>query len=298
MSPSTPPVHNISNEQSPQGPNLREPKASVILPPETMEKILEHIPTSREGRSTLVACALVATWWAGPSQRRLFSSVWITDENYQQWVDGVVSSGSKTRLLQYVRSFQHSRTRGDGIRYPMWDLPKDSGEYFSALHNVHSLTLRNITIEYISGRKTFGKCFSAFRNTLTELSLELFAISFQMFATFVDYFPNITTLRLSSFALRSDDRSVRPLSRPLRGKICFHNPNAAFAERLAELNLQYDALVIESSFTMIEWTLERVIQVSASTIKYLRLAAPLQREHPRSILLSLHHFTQHISQKG
>ena len=68
----------------------------------------------------------------------------------------------------------------------MWDLPKESGEYLSALHNLHSLTLHNITIEYISGRKAFNKCFSAFHNTLTELSLELFAISLQMFATVMD----------------------------------------------------------------------------------------------------------------
>jgi len=35
---------------------------SVILPPEILDKVLEHIPTQGCGWPTLIECALVATW--------------------------------------------------------------------------------------------------------------------------------------------------------------------------------------------------------------------------------------------
>ncbi|KAF9783198.1 hypothetical protein BJ322DRAFT_140781 [Thelephora terrestris] len=272
----TRPFHNAYVLTAIMGPNPQEPEGSVILPPETLDQILEHIPTDREGTPTLLSCALVATWWTDPSQRRLFSSVSINDKNYRQWMDGIVLSESKDRLLRYIRSFLHSRSLGDAIRYPMWNLPRDSGEYLSGLHNVRSLTLRNITIEDI-GEESFDECFSAFRETLTELSLELFAMSFDAFVTVVDYFPNLTTLRLGSFALRCEELWPAPsLSRPLRGKICIHNPNLIFVAQLAELDLEYDSLVIESSLGGVGGAVESALQVSASTVRYLRLAAPLR----------------------
>jgi len=94
-----------SNKQPLQGYNS-QPKASVSLPPETLDNILEHIPTDNEGRPSLIACALVATWWMGPSQRRLFSSVLVDNKDYGRWADGVVLSGSGVHL-EYVRALQH-----------------------------------------------------------------------------------------------------------------------------------------------------------------------------------------------
>ena len=94
--------------------------------------VLERIPTN-EGRRTLVTCALVATWWTGPSQRRLFSSVKIDQSNYERWMNGVVRPGSKDRLLGHVRSMWHSISP-----FAEYDkqiliqvLPGISGEYLS-----------------------------------------------------------------------------------------------------------------------------------------------------------------------
>ena len=80
-------------------------EVSAILPPEILDKILEHIPGTnrKERRRTLIACALMASWWTGPSQRCLFSSAEIHRGNYKQWIDGVFRSGSKDHLLGYVR---------------------------------------------------------------------------------------------------------------------------------------------------------------------------------------------------
>jgi hypothetical protein len=150
-------------------------KASMT-PPEILDGILEHIPTNKEGRSTLVACALVATWWTGPSQRRLFSSVPLNDGNHQRWMNGIVLPGSKTDLLRYIHSILHSFFPLHGTWYPVRSLPKDSGQYLPALCNLCSLSLYNAYIEHLS-EVEFRTCFSAFRETLTGLAIGFFSTS-------------------------------------------------------------------------------------------------------------------------
>lgn len=277
MSPIYPSFHCDFDEKLPQGSNLPEPGASLVFPPEILDDILEHIPADRHGRPTLLACALVATWWTGPSQRRLFSSVSICDGNYHRWMYGVVGSRSKTHLLRYVRSLTHSLGLKKGTRYPMQNLPRDSGEYLSALHNINSLSLQNITSKH-TGEEIFRACFSGFRDTLTKLSLERITAPFSTFVALVGHFPNLTTLRLSPFKLKPDEGPVPPLTRPLRGNIYIHDVGSdclAFINRLAGLDLEYDGLVIETVSMVDGEVLDSMLQLSASTIKYLRLDAVL-----------------------
>jgi len=265
-----------------------------MLPPEILDKILKHIPTDRDGRPTLIACALVATWWTGPSQRRLFSLVSINNGNYQRWMNSVVLPGPKNHLLQCVRSLKHIRSPVTGTTCLMRNLPKNSGGYLSALHNIRSLTLGTIRIERIS-EEGFHTCFSAFRETLTDLTLELFTTSFSMFVTLVDYFPNITTLRLSAFTLIPNEGPVPPLSRPLRGKLHVRQSDSRcleFVNRLAKLDLEYEGLVFESPVAVEAKFLETILRISASTVKYLRLDSAIRREHPYRTSFSPRALTQ------
>ena len=275
------PLHYKPDERLSQGSNPPDPNASATFPPEILEEILEHIPADFEGNPTLIACALVATWWTGPSQRRLFSSVLIREDKYRRWMNGVVLSGSKTRLLRYVRSLWHCRGVYVGAKYPMRDLPQDSGKYFSALSNLRTLTLYNIAIGHIS-EEGFHTCFSAFRETLTYLSLETFATSFSAFVTLVDNFPNLRTLQLRALDLEPDGEPVPSLSRPLRGGFHVYSiePDClAFLNQFARLDLEYDELVIGSHFLGAEARfLESALQISANTVKSLRLTAEIVRE--------------------
>ena len=257
----------------------------MTLPPELMDKILEHVSADQwRGRQTLTACALVATWWTGPSQRRLFSSVEINQWNYQGWMDGVVYSASKNHLLEYVRSFSHGN-RNMRTKYQMRDFPRACWEYSSALRNLQSLAFFNTRIERI-GKDMFHTCFSAFRETLACLSLNTIATSFSAFVDLVDYFPNITTLQLCSFALKPEEGPVPPLSRPLRGKLEVNylrtgTSGFAFLNQFAELDLEYEELVVDASSLSIyaeAMFLESVLRISAGTIKFLRLTEELRCE--------------------
>ena len=248
----------------------------MILPPEIVDKILDNIPTGKEGRRTLIVCALVATWWTGPSQRRLFSSVQIYPSNYNRFVNNVVLPRPKTHILGFIRSLVYSHRRDCRLQ----DLVQDCGEYFSALCNLHSLTFHSIRVEHIGGGR-FPTGFCTFRETLTYLSLRAFTTSFSAFVTLVGYFPNITTLWLDSFMLRPDEAPVPPLSRPLRGKLRVCEVGSSclrFFDRLAELDLEYEELLLDSSSPMKAMFVKSVLQVSTGTVKFLRLTRGFQRE--------------------
>ena len=259
-----------------------------MLIPEILDEVFGHIPLNRDGDRTLIACALVATRWTGPSQRRLFSSVSINDLNYQRWKDGVILSHSKIRLLRYVHSFYQSLRPSGGKMFPMKYLPRDSGEYLSALYNLRSIELVHFIVGPIT-EEGFHTCFSAFRETLTELSLQFTLTSFNMFVTLVDYFPNVTTVRLGPFSLNLDEGPVPPLSRPLRGKISIYPlglDSKQFADRLVKLDPKYDELVIKSILRVETAVVESVLRLSPSTVKYLCLAVEFRRKHSRCILSS------------
>ena len=270
--------HRKSDERSHQGSNPPDPKVPVTFPPKILDKVLQQIPTNREGQQTLIACALVATWWVRPSQRCLFSSVEIYGSNHKRWMKGVVLPGSKAHLLEHVRSLRYSRNPN----YRMQDLAKDSGEYLSALRNLRSLTFFAIKVEHI-GEDQLHACFSAFRETLTYLSLESFATSFSAFVTLVDYFPNITTLRLCSFVLEPDEGLVPSLSRPLRGKLHLRDLGADFLkffDQFTKLDMEYEELVVGSSSLSLTETklLEAALQICTNTVRSLRLTDAFLRE--------------------
>ena len=212
----------------------------------------------------------------GPSQRRLFSSASVHEKNYRRWMNGVALAGSKVHLLGFVRSLQHCLGMATRFNHGI----QDHEEYFSALCNLHSLSLYGVGIEAI-GKEGPHAYFSASRETLTYLSLGDFFAPFCVFVTLVDYFPNIRNLQLCSFGLDPNARPIPTLSRPLRGKFKVYSTGAcsSFLDRFARLDLQYEEVVLHSPSRFIEGKyLERALQISATTARVLRLTVELQRE--------------------
>ena len=200
-------------------------------------------------------------------------------------MDGVVLSGSKTHLIGYARSLWIFHGALFGSKYRMRDLLQDSREYSSALCNVRTLILVNIGVEHI-GEGGFHTCFSAFRETLTFLFLEFFSTSFSAFVSLVDYFPNLTALRLRSFDVEPDEKPVPTLSRPLRGKLYIQTTQGdpselKFFGRLAKLDTEYEELVIDAGSlfpSRRKKFVESILQISTRSAKYLKLAIEPERE--------------------
>jgi hypothetical protein len=204
-------------------------------------------------------------------------------------------------LLRHVRLL--SLSSGGETKFSMQNLARNSGGYLAALHNLCSLTLIDIGIVPI-GEEAFHTCFSAFRESLTELSLEHFDTSFSTFVTLVGYFPNISTLQLELSALDPYEGPVPPLSQPLRGEIYirYTNPNwQEFLSQFSKLNSEYDRIVVDFSLLVVgAEALESALQLDTSGLKCLRLEARLRRECSCCTLLSTHFptYTPHPSQNS
>jgi len=159
-------------------------------------------------------------------------------------------------------------------------LLQDHGKSLSALHNIRSLAFANTRIELIP-QYEFRICVSAFRGTLTSLSLDIFASSFSTLVTQVDYFPNIRSLQLGPFILEPGERPVPSLSRPLRGKRHVHLPQAGpleFFNRFAKSDMEYKELVIESYGYVSSSFPESALQPSTDAVKSLRITHGFSRE--------------------
>ena len=193
-------------------------------------------------------------------------------------MNGVVTPGSKTHLLDHVRSLEHFRVMGCP---PIGDFAWDSEEYFSALRNLRSLTLSSIKVKYVSDDQFYAH-FSAFRETLAHLSFSSLIASFSALVALVDYFPNLATLEPHTFILEPEEGPIFSPSRPLRGKkLHIHDTLSNHSEsfdRFSESDLEYEELVIDSHVTLETKFLEQALQISAGTVKFLRLAANLRRE--------------------
>lgn len=190
-------------------------------------------------------------------------------------------SGSKDHLLGYVRSLSHWCGDIIGLNWQMRGLSQECGGYFSALRNLQSLTLFNFKVEHI-GEEGLRTYFSAFRETLTYLFLDMFSTPFSAFVALVDYFPNIRTLHLRLLVLEPDEGPIPTLSRPLRGKVhigCVQVCCSEFSNLFSKLDLEYEELVVETPghFMGTEY-LRSALQLSPSTVKFLRLMDQFRRE--------------------
>lgn len=186
-------------------------------------------------------------------------------------MDGVVHPESKGHLLEYVRSLWYRSSLGNVVR----DFPWSFRECFSTLPNLHNFELNGVRVERVR-EEEFRACFSAFRETLTHLSLVFFSTSSSTFMILINCFPGITTLRLCSPELEPDYGPVPSLSLSLRGKVCIQDfggraNGSKFLNRFAKLDLGYEESSIGPLFTETRF-LESALQISTNTLKFLRLA--------------------------
>lgn len=279
------PFHHKSDKQSPQGSDPSDSNTFLTIPPEILDKILEYHGSPHKQRgATGPDCMRFGGYLVGRAQSKTplllnhnprAQPPALDEQCRPLWIQGAPSQ---------IRSFiVASRRLNTGSKYPMGDLARDSGEYLSALSNLHSLTFYNTRVEHI-GEDQFHTCFSAFRETLTCLTLGAVATLFGAFVALVDYFPKVTTLRPRSFVLEPDEGPVPPLSRPLRGKLhvtCIRTDRSDFFDRFAELDLEYEDLEIDyfvlSTAAKSEF-LQSALQISKTTVKSLRMVTEFRRE--------------------
>ena len=246
--------------------------ADMSLPYELLDEIFSYLPP--HDRESLRAYSLVAKSWVAPAQSRLFSSVIITEDNYQSWKDSV--SPANKELLSNVRSLWYLTL----LRIPSWNTPPidDFFGYLSSFHRLQRLFLCSTSIK--PGISKRLQVFSAFRHSLSSLILHTLILTWSSFVALVDYFPYVRDLEVSHPIWGIDYEQAPPLSRPLRGRlsinVCQHLALKIFTDRFSGLEVEYDELLIlgEDGARSSARHYQRVIDTCGNSLKRLRLGLP------------------------
>lgn len=212
------------------------------LPYELLDEIIGYLPL--DDRKPLRASSLVAKSWVSLAQRRLFSSVIITNDNHQSWKNSI--SPTNQELLSHVRSLLYSAA----LRVPGRDtrLVNDFN-YLPSFHRLQSLSLCKIFIP--SDIPKWLEVFSAFRHTLSSLILRSLFLSLSTFIAIVDYFPHLRDLEISGPSWKTDHEQAPPLSRPLRGRLSINTHDLKpFADMFSGLETEYDELLILGGYNL------------------------------------------------
>lgn len=244
-------------------------KIFMSLPPELLDEILGYLPPDYQ---SLRNCSLVAKSWSHPCRKRLFENVFIRYTNFQSWLGNI--SPTNIELLQHVRSLYFVGS------FP-WQLEPSSKHtsindlyaYFPSFCRLHAITLSHLPISSDIPQQI--EAFSPCQQALSSLTLAIVSLSWRSFIALIDYFPNLRYLELRNLFFKDGGGNPPLLSRPVRGKLCFHPFHEvtaiAFSDWLfAELGVEYDELVVDADYSSAPYS-QRIIAACRKSLKCLKL---------------------------
>ena len=254
------------------------------LPLELLDEILSYLAPHNQ---SLRNCSLVARSWLHPSRKRLFENVYIQDTDHQSWLDNI--SPTNTELLQHVHSFCFASSQPWGRNPPFEYINIDDlYVYFPSFHRLHTINLSDVHISSDIPERI--EMFSHCQQVLSSLILVDVSLPWRSFTTLIDYFPNLRNLELSTLAFDDDNINPPPLSRPLRGKLCFYLSEAATVVAFSDWLftgpvVEYDELVVDVGYFSAAH-FQQIITACEKSLKRLKLEV-CECFVPRTILTPL-----------
>jgi len=241
----------------------------MSLPQELIEEILSYLTSrDKQDQQSLRNCSLVAKSWINPSRRRLFKTVVIRKRDYQSWLDKI--SPSNTELLRHVRSFYFSGS-GPWELAPFTRFTEDLYVYFPSLRRLRTIRLSGAHISSDIPERI--EMFSPCQQALSSLIFTDVSFPWRSFIVLIDYFPNLRNLELSSLFFKDDNMNPPPLSRPLRGKLCFclseEEYDIALSNWFTGLEVEYEELVIDVDHLSDTYS-RRIVVACEKTLKRLK----------------------------
>lgn len=235
----------------------------MTLPQELLDEILGYLhPVDKQSFS------LVSRSWLECSRRRYFAVITIKTDGYEKFLD--TFSPTNTGLLRHVRTLtyflpgQSRDPHPDRAIYALQD-------YLPSLYQLQTLTFSNMKIEPTIPERL--DLFSGFQHTLSSLYLMEVSFTWGTFVSLVGHFTNLRNLEIASVELfQEDGQPVPQPSRALRGRLHIWADRStstpacnvvAVANRLAELQLEYEVLVLGGEYGT------RIISAVQQSVKVL-----------------------------
>jgi len=246
----------------------------MSLPHELLDEIFSYLSISVDDgrdRQSLRNYSLVAKSWTNPSRRHLFKTVEIRETTLRPWLDAI--SPANDELLQHVRSLSYytSTIAWQGGRRPIHriDVLQD---YLPSFHRLQHLSLSFLNIPSNISRQV--EMFSAFRHTLSRLSITHCNITTSALVTLINCFSNLDRLDLKYLLHEVDCEPPSSLSRPPIRELYiseFHMNDLGILNQLSELGPVFDELIVHGRSRIPLLTLNGVIGSLGVNAKCIRL---------------------------
>ena len=240
------------------------------LPPELIDEIISHIPP--HDVKSLRNCSLVAKTWVFPSQRRIFEIVKIDKRvHLKSWLGSI--SPENIEVLQHVRTLHYNYQ----VAKENLNLPNGSDIIRRYLPSFCKLGRLTLVLGHFTSPTQIG-AFSAFQQTLSYLCLWSCSVTISTLATFVNCFPNLAHLDLTSLSSKPDDQPAPSFSRPLR-KLSIAEfitgDSLDLLDQLMELRPRSDEVSVNVGLSSSPSVTQRIVDGMGASIKRMNLKSNL-----------------------
>jgi hypothetical protein len=244
------------------------PAVSNQFPQELVDEVIDNLDDPRD----LHACSLISSKWLDRSRRKLFANVSLNTWNLDKWRKNIPPGANG--VSTYVRSLTLRQARSiislePGTMMGIMD-------HLTSLQRLKTLLLQDVDFDDLFDGPSLSRCFGHFGKSVQSLHLHCLRTDTGTLLFFVNLFPNLNRLKISSPIILNGGEIEEPQGAlPLRGTLRLSGlrvESHALLSGLVRIPLRLEEMSIANCQIVDSETLNMLISICAPTLKKLELA--------------------------
>ena len=181
------------------------------FPQELVDEVIDNLDSSRDLR----ACSLVSSKWLERSRRKLFANVCLNTWNFDRWQRNIPPGPNG--ISTYVRSLALRQAKSIISLEP--ETLMGIMDHLTSFRRLKSLSLQDVGFDDFFDGPSLTECFGHFGRSVRSLYLHCIKTNIGTLLFFVNLFPNLDHLTISSPNLTSGATQQPERVLPLRGTL-------------------------------------------------------------------------------
>lgn len=251
------------------------PTMSNQFPQELVDEVIDNLDNPRDLR----ACSLVSSKWLERSRRRLFANVSLNTWNFRKWRRNIPPGPNG--ISAYVRSLSLRQARSIISLEP--ETLMGIMDHLTSFRGLKSLILQDVNFDDLFDEPSLAECFGHFGASVNSLYLHGILTDMSTLLFFVNLFPSLNHLAISSPILSEGVAELPKEVFPLQGTLRLSGLGAespALLHGILLLPLHLEEISITHSQIYDSEILNRLIGTCAPTLKKLELAHVISGAYP------------------
>lgn len=243
------------------------PAVSSQFPQELVDEVINNLDNPRDLR----ACSLVSFRWLEGSRRKLFANVALNTWNFDKWRRNIPPGPNG--ISAYVRSLMLRQAQSIISLEP--ETLMGIINHLTSFQRLKSLLLQDVNFDDLFDEPSLTQCFGHFGKSVNSLHLHRIRTDMDTLLFFINLFPNLNHLAISSPILTGGATDVPKGVLTLRGTLrlsCLGATSHTLLCGIILLPLRLEEVSVTHSQITDSETLNRLIEICAPTLKKLELA--------------------------